>query len=56
MAQAAGVTLAGPVSIEESSPARGPRSLMLEAPMMATPVEVGDIVIQVSVTAKYAFH
>jgi uncharacterized protein YggE len=56
MAKAADVTLAGPVSIEENSPSRGPRALVLAVPMVATPVEVGDIVIQVSVTAKYAFR
>jgi hypothetical protein len=56
MAQAAGVTLSGPLTIEETAPSRGPRSLMLAAPMASTPVEVGDIVVQVSVTAKYAFH
>ena len=56
IARAAGVTLAGPVWIEEASAARAPRGMALEAAMVSTPIEVGDLVIQCSVTAKYAFR
>jgi uncharacterized protein YggE len=56
MARAAGVTLTGPVSIEEDSASRAPRSFALEAAMVSTPVAVGDITISSNVTAHYAFH
>jgi uncharacterized protein YggE len=56
MARAAGVTLGSPVSIEEDSASRVPRAFALEAPVMATPVSIGDITISSNVTARYAFH
>ena len=57
IARAASVTLAGPLSIEEDSASRTPRSFTLEAAAaVATPIAVGDISIQSSVTAKYAFR
>jgi uncharacterized protein len=56
MAQAAHVTIGGPVWIEESSASRVPRSLAMEAALVSTPIEVGDVTIQSSVTAKFTFH
>ena len=56
MAKAAGVTLIGPVSIEEASASHEPRALVLEAATVSTPVEIGDISIRSDVTARYAFH
>jgi uncharacterized protein YggE len=57
MARAAHVTITGPVSLEEASAARVPRALTIAAaPLASTPVEVGDIIIQSSVTAKFAFR
>jgi uncharacterized protein YggE len=57
MARAAHVTLTGPVSIEEAAASRVPRSLVLAAaPVASTPIEVGDIVIQSNVTARFAFN
>jgi uncharacterized protein len=56
MARAAGVTLAGPLSIEEDSASRAPRSFAMEAAMVSTPVAVDDITISSNVTAHYAFH
>ena len=56
IARAAGVSLAGPTWIEEASAARSPRGLTLEAAMVSAPIEVGDLVIQSSVTAKFGLH
>jgi len=56
IAKAAGVSLAGLVWLEEGSAAHAPRSFSLEAAAAATPIAVGDISIESSVTAKYAFH
>jgi uncharacterized protein YggE len=57
MARAAHVTITGPVFLEEASATRVPRALtMAAAPLASTPVEVGDIVIQSSVTAKFGFR
>jgi uncharacterized protein YggE len=56
MARAAHVTITGPVFLEEASAARVPRALTMAAPLASTPVEVGDIVIQSSVTAKFGFR
>lgn len=56
MARAAGVTLAGPVWIEEANATRMPRALSMEAAMVSTPVVVGDLVITAHVTTKYAFR
>ncbi len=56
MARAAGVTVTGPVSIEEDSASRVPRSFALEAATVSTPVAVGDITISSNVTARYAFR
>ncbi len=56
MARAAGVTLAGLVWIEEGSASRAPRSFTLEAAAVSTPIAVGDITIESSVTARYAFR
>jgi uncharacterized protein YggE len=57
IAQAAGVTVTGLCSLEESpGMSFTPRALTLEAPVASTPVAVGDIVIQSSVTARFGFR
>lgn len=56
IAKAARVTLSGLIWLEEGSATRVPRAFALEAPTIATPIEVGDITIESNVTAKYAFH
>jgi uncharacterized protein YggE len=56
MARAANVTIVGPVWIEEASATRVPRALALVAATVSTPIEIGDIPIQVSVTAKFTFQ
>jgi hypothetical protein len=56
MAQAAHVTITGPTWIEQGSASGVPRGVLLEAALVSTPIEVGDIVIQSSVTAKFAFR
>jgi hypothetical protein len=57
MAAASSVTLAGLASMEESGPRYAPRSLSLDLEAIAaTPVEVGEVTIQSSVTARYYFR
>jgi uncharacterized protein YggE len=56
MAQAAHVTIVGPTWIEESFTSSPPRSLAMAAALVSTPIEVGDLVIQSNVTAKFAFR
>jgi uncharacterized protein len=56
IAAAVGVTLAGPVWIEEASASHAPRSFSLEAAVVSTPIAVGDITIESEVTVKYAFR
>jgi uncharacterized protein YggE len=61
MAAASSVTLAGLAGMEESGPRYVPRALSIEladlgAAPPATPVEVGDVTIQSSVTARYYFR
>ena len=62
MAKAAGVTLLGVISIEESSASRTPRFMPLamsfsgsQRGIAPTPIEVGEITYTSDVTAKYAF-
>jgi hypothetical protein len=56
IAAAAGVTLGELRSVEETSGMRiMPRALRIEA-VASTPIEVEDIVVQNSVTARYTFH
>jgi uncharacterized protein YggE len=54
MAQAAHVTIVGPTWIEESFAGAAPRAMAMA--LVSTPIEVGDIVIQSNVTARFAFH
>jgi uncharacterized protein YggE len=58
MAKAAHVIIIGPTWIEESYAGPMPRAMgmAMAAPMVATPIEVGDLVIQSNVTAKFAFR
>jgi uncharacterized protein YggE len=62
IAKAANVSVVGLMAIEEASSSRAPRSLVvslegmsLDAPSL-TPIEIGDIIIQSEVTAKYEFQ
>jgi uncharacterized protein YggE len=61
IAKAAGATLTGLVSVEESSAVRVPRALPMDvtasfAGMASTPIEIGEISITSEVTAKFSFQ
>jgi uncharacterized protein len=56
MARAAGVTLTGPVSIEESSASRVPLVGADFAATISTPIEAPALDVQANVTVKYGFE
>jgi uncharacterized protein len=56
MARAAGVTLTGPVSIEEATASRVPLAYGIQAGANSTPIQVGDLDVDATVTVKYAFQ